>query len=123
MAKQKEIPDESGVEIEKTIPAEQLEGTDTQLETPDGEDQAFPGDTNSLSTTVVVLKGRSVKHNDKLYLESNTLVLDDLDDVVTLIDAGFVITLDALRKQATAREAAGAPMIQVNNGVIVTQEG
>ncbi|WP_258864004.1 hypothetical protein [Yersinia ruckeri] len=43
--------------------------------------------------------------------------------MVTLIDAGFVITLDALRKQAAAREAAGAPMIQVNNGVIVTQEG
>ncbi|SUQ37363.1 Uncharacterised protein [Yersinia ruckeri] len=70
MAKQKEIPDESGVEIEKTIPAEQFEGTDTQLETPDGEDQAFPGDTDSLSTTVVVLKGRSVKHNDTLYLEA-----------------------------------------------------
>lgn len=81
----------------------------------------LPEDTPTV-LTVVVLKGRSVKHDGVVYLENHKLDLG-YADATGLIEGGFVITLNELKAQAVALESASAPMIQVNNGVIVTQEG
>lgn len=73
--------------------------------------------------TVVVAKGRSVKHEGVLFSEHQKLNID-YEDAENLISCGYVIALDDLRAQALARESAmtSAVQINVNDGVKITKE-
>lgn len=100
-------------DVKPESPAESESGADSDVEAGAGEPPAL-----AAAVEVVVCAKRTVRHDGKVYGETQALTLPR-EDAQALKDAGFVAYLDDLRQAAQARQGAS---VNIRNGVEITQE-